>query len=177
MGYDKLVEKVKPRIIETSADGGELMEIDTHTTGENHRGIDRIMRMLKVIRNRFDQQWSSRRQKPTGNEAGRIMTLLRGQDIQLCDNCGRYLYLPAVDTARRRAVCGRRELHDAGSGRAGALTTFTCTSAVPGPHTPMLLAAVSERSMMRPSTNGPRSLCFLLKISVPDMTTSTSPMA
>jgi predicted nucleic acid-binding Zn-ribbon protein len=25
---------------------------------------------------------------------GVIMTLMRGQDIQLCDSCGRYLYLP-----------------------------------------------------------------------------------
>ena len=26
---------------------------------------------------------------------GVIMTLMRGRDIQLCDTCGRYLYLPA----------------------------------------------------------------------------------
>lgn len=32
---------------------------------------------------------------------GAIMTLKRGEDIQLCENCGRYLYLledPAVET-------------------------------------------------------------------------------
>jgi len=30
---------------------------------------------------------------------GVIMTLRHGQDIQLCENCGRYLYLPpAVET-------------------------------------------------------------------------------
>ena len=49
MGYDKLIEKVKPRIIEASTDGGELLEIDTHAPDNNHRGIDRIMRMIKVI--------------------------------------------------------------------------------------------------------------------------------
>ena len=27
---------------------------------------------------------------------GAIMTLKRGEDIQLCENCGRYLYLPEV---------------------------------------------------------------------------------
>ena len=49
MGYDNLIEKVKPRIIETSADGGELLEIDTHTPDDNYQGIDQIMRMIKVI--------------------------------------------------------------------------------------------------------------------------------
>jgi predicted nucleic acid-binding Zn-ribbon protein len=30
---------------------------------------------------------------------GVVMTLKRGQDIQICENCGRYLYLPpAVET-------------------------------------------------------------------------------
>jgi len=49
MGYDRLIEKVRPRIIESSADGGELLEIDTPATGNNHRGIDKILRMIKVI--------------------------------------------------------------------------------------------------------------------------------
>ena len=26
---------------------------------------------------------------------GAVITLMHGTDIQLCDNCGRYLYLPA----------------------------------------------------------------------------------
>ncbi len=34
-------------------------------------------RMLKVIRHKFDQQWSIRRHKAAGSEAGRIMDLLR----------------------------------------------------------------------------------------------------
>jgi predicted nucleic acid-binding Zn-ribbon protein len=28
---------------------------------------------------------------------GVIMTLMRGEDIQLCESCGRYLYLPPAD--------------------------------------------------------------------------------
>jgi hypothetical protein len=49
MGYNRLIEKVKPRVIETSADGGELLEIDTHADEGNFRGLDRIMRVIKVI--------------------------------------------------------------------------------------------------------------------------------
>jgi hypothetical protein len=30
---------------------------------------------------------------------GVVMTLKRGQDIQLCENCGRYLYLPEATKA------------------------------------------------------------------------------
>ena len=53
---------------------------------------------------------------------GAIMTLKRGEDIQLCENCGRYLYLP--DTAEvavplpvappkraKKARATKRELH------------------------------------------------------------------
>ena len=29
-----------------------------------------------------------------------IMTLMRGHDIQLCDSCGRYLYLPDPEAAK-----------------------------------------------------------------------------
>ena len=31
---------------------------------------------------------------------GVVMTLMSGTDIQLCDNCGRYLYLPEADGAQ-----------------------------------------------------------------------------
>jgi len=31
---------------------------------------------------------------------GVVMTLRHGQDIQLCENCGRYLYLPSDDESR-----------------------------------------------------------------------------
>jgi predicted nucleic acid-binding Zn-ribbon protein len=53
---------------------------------------------------------------------GAIMTLKRGEDIQLCENCGRYLYLldtaevatppPAVPLKRsKKARATKRELH------------------------------------------------------------------
>jgi len=53
---------------------------------------------------------------------GVIMTLKRGEDIQLCENCGRYLYLldePEVETAPpapapkrgRKPRAAKRELH------------------------------------------------------------------
>lgn len=29
---------------------------------------------------------------------GTLLTLAHGQDVQLCGNCGRYLYLPATET-------------------------------------------------------------------------------
>jgi predicted nucleic acid-binding Zn-ribbon protein len=55
---------------------------------------------------------------------GAIMTLKRGEDIQLCENCGRYLYLvdePAVETPPpaaapkrgRKPRAAKRELHTA----------------------------------------------------------------
>lgn len=34
---------------------------------------------------------------------GKITTLMRGDDIQLCDSCGRYLYLPAEPEAATAA--------------------------------------------------------------------------
>jgi len=48
MGYDKLLEKVKCKVIESSEDGGQLLEVDTQTT-ENLHGVDKIMRMVKVV--------------------------------------------------------------------------------------------------------------------------------
>jgi len=48
LGYDKLLEKVECKIIDRSNDGEQLLEIDTHTD-KNTRGVDRIMRMVKVI--------------------------------------------------------------------------------------------------------------------------------
>lgn len=48
MGYDKLAEKVKCKVIENSDDGGQLLEVDTHTSGSQW-ALDRMMRMVKVI--------------------------------------------------------------------------------------------------------------------------------
>ncbi len=54
---------------------------------------------------------------------GAIMTLKRGEDIQLCENCGRYLYLldepetaappPAAPKRGRKPRAAKRELHPA----------------------------------------------------------------
>ena len=61
-------------------------------TGEN-TGIMNICipsRMLKVIRHKFDQQWSTRRQKVAGSEAERIMTLIKVARLRMtgevCDS-------------------------------------------------------------------------------------------
>lgn len=55
---------------------------------------------------------------------GAIMTLKRGEDIQLCENCGRYLFLPetpevepappvAAPKQRKKTRTTKRELHPA----------------------------------------------------------------
>jgi flagellar motor switch protein FliM len=60
-------------------------------TGEN-TGIMNICipsRMLKVIRHKFDQQWSTRRQKVAGSDAEKIMGLLRCTPVRLTGEvCG-----------------------------------------------------------------------------------------
>jgi hypothetical protein len=48
MGYDKLLSKVKCNVIDKAADGGQLIEVDTQVTEDFH-GVDRLIRMLKVI--------------------------------------------------------------------------------------------------------------------------------
>jgi hypothetical protein len=48
MGYNRLLEKVNGKVIDTSADGGQLLEVDTQTA-DNLHGVDRLMRMVKVI--------------------------------------------------------------------------------------------------------------------------------
>src|SRR6201999_2028582 len=45
-------------------------------------------------------------------------------------------------------------------GRTGAGNASTFTFATPARYTPVAFAAASERSMMRPWTNGPRSVIF-----------------
>lgn len=39
---------------------------------------------------------------------GAIMTLKRGNDIQLCENCGRYLYLPEAEPTPAEPVDGTK---------------------------------------------------------------------
>jgi predicted nucleic acid-binding Zn-ribbon protein len=38
---------------------------------------------------------------------GTVATILHGTDIQLCDNCGRYLYLPAEENQAGRQPAAR----------------------------------------------------------------------
>jgi hypothetical protein len=49
MGYDKLLEKVQPRIIGQGDDGGQLLEIDSGIKENNGFGLDSLMRLVKVI--------------------------------------------------------------------------------------------------------------------------------
>jgi hypothetical protein len=49
MGYDKLLEKVQPRIIGQGDDGGQLLEIDSGLKADNGSGVDNAMRLVKVI--------------------------------------------------------------------------------------------------------------------------------
>lgn len=49
IGYDKLLEKIQPRIICQGDDGGQLLEIDSGLKESNNFGLDSIMRLVKVI--------------------------------------------------------------------------------------------------------------------------------
>lgn len=48
MGYDRLLKKVKGRVIDRAEDGGQLIAIDTHADDDSQE-IDRIMKMVRVI--------------------------------------------------------------------------------------------------------------------------------
>jgi hypothetical protein len=48
MGFNRLLEKVQCRVIDTCDDGGQLLEVDTQAA-ENFHAVDRIMRMVKVV--------------------------------------------------------------------------------------------------------------------------------
>jgi hypothetical protein len=49
MGYNALLEKVKPRILDHSDDGGQLLEIDSGIREGTVFGMDKMMRLVKVI--------------------------------------------------------------------------------------------------------------------------------
>lgn len=49
MGYDKLLEKVNCKVIDSCDDGGQLLEIDAGLAGDSIRGLDKTMRLVKVI--------------------------------------------------------------------------------------------------------------------------------
>lgn len=48
-GYDKLLEKIESKVIETSHDGGQLVEIIAGSQRGTERNIDKTMRLIKVI--------------------------------------------------------------------------------------------------------------------------------
>jgi hypothetical protein len=49
MGYNALLEKIKPRILDHSKDGGQLLEINSGIEEGTVFGVDRMMRLIKVI--------------------------------------------------------------------------------------------------------------------------------
>jgi len=49
MGYDRLLEKMKHRVIDRADDGGQLLEIDTAVSDYSPSGLDKTMRLLKVV--------------------------------------------------------------------------------------------------------------------------------
>jgi len=74
----------KPQMFQIASAGETVVSIGLEIRVGETSGMMSVClpsRMLKVIRNRFDQQWSSRRQKHTGNEAGKIMALLRNAEL------------------------------------------------------------------------------------------------
>jgi hypothetical protein len=48
-GYDKLLERIESRIIETAHDGGQLIEINAGGTRGTDRTLDKTMHLIKVI--------------------------------------------------------------------------------------------------------------------------------
>jgi flagellar motor switch protein FliM len=74
----------KPQMFQIASAGETVVSIGLEIRVGETSGMMSVClpsRMLKVIRNRFDQQWSSRRQKSAGNEASRIMALLRCAEL------------------------------------------------------------------------------------------------
>lgn len=49
MGYDRLLEKMRHRVIDQADDGGQLLEIDTAISDHSPSGLDKTMRLLKVV--------------------------------------------------------------------------------------------------------------------------------
>lgn len=49
MGYDKLLGKVKHRVIDESSDGGQLIEINTNVDEHSSGSPEKVMRLIKVI--------------------------------------------------------------------------------------------------------------------------------
>jgi len=49
MGYDRLLEKMKHKVIDQGDDGGQLLEINTAVSEDSPFGLDKTMRLLKVV--------------------------------------------------------------------------------------------------------------------------------
>jgi hypothetical protein len=49
MGYDRLLEKMRHKVIDRADDGGQLLEIDTAVSEDSPFGLDKTMRLLKVV--------------------------------------------------------------------------------------------------------------------------------
>jgi hypothetical protein len=49
MGYDRLLGKIEHRVIDQVDDGGQLLEIDTAVSDDSPFGLDKTMRLLKVV--------------------------------------------------------------------------------------------------------------------------------
>jgi hypothetical protein len=48
-GYDKLLERVESKVIDTAYDGGQLIEINAGSTRASDGNLDKMMRLIKVI--------------------------------------------------------------------------------------------------------------------------------
>ena len=48
-GLRELLERVKHKVVDVSNDGGQLLEIEAGLAGDSIRGLDRMMRLVKVI--------------------------------------------------------------------------------------------------------------------------------
>ncbi len=76
----------KPQMFQIVSAGETVVTVALEIKVGETSGIMNIClpsRMLKVIRNRFDQQWTSRRQKTAASEAGKIMALLRTAELSV----------------------------------------------------------------------------------------------
>ncbi len=49
MGFNLLLDKIKPRILDHSDDGGQLLEIDSGIREGSVFGVDKMMRLVKVV--------------------------------------------------------------------------------------------------------------------------------
>jgi flagellar motor switch protein FliM len=70
----------KPQMFQIVSPGETVVAVSMEIKVGDNAGMMNICipsRMLKVIRNKFDQQWNVRRQKVAGSEAEKIMSLLR----------------------------------------------------------------------------------------------------